>query len=424
MSKNEINVQNEIAKDANIAGVFKEVDSNLIDKLNRGTIFPKPLLICSGGTTSRCAANNHWTLDLRENYQQMEFNSSTNVIEISAGIKMQEMQHLLDQYSRSFPIGLSGLPGIGYIINGGISPISRNKGLAIDQILHIEGVWGNGEKFSLSKPNNESDELKLNEWRALCGAGCFLGIITKFKLKTYENKKIYVWQGKLSSKELSEAILKSENWPNSASLQWIWGKEIKAYITIEIDNLNIYNFIEELPLKFPSHNKGQGYTVNGISELPLFSLYNQNEKLYNNTYSEIISLIGPKWAFKSSDIVKGLEVLISKRPNSECYIAAQQLGGNVSNKNQTSFIHRNSMWKPWISGSWVKGSKQGRKESLAWMEEVWNHLEPYCPGVHLAQMHQHLPWHKKEILSAYGEFLPILKELKKIHDPNGNLPFL
>ena len=56
-----------------MAGVYEEINSDFQKLLKNGNIDPKPLLVCSGGTSSRCTANNHWTLDLRKNYQQVEF---------------------------------------------------------------------------------------------------------------------------------------------------------------------------------------------------------------------------------------------------------------------------------------------------------------------------------------------------------------
>ena len=66
---------------------------------------------------------------------------------------MGDLSDFLFKHNRSFPIGLSGKTGMGYILTGGISPLSRSRGLAIDQIIEIKGFWGNGKKFHLSRPN-------------------------------------------------------------------------------------------------------------------------------------------------------------------------------------------------------------------------------------------------------------------------------
>ena len=136
----------------------------------------------SGGTTSRAAADKHWILDLSKNYQNISFDLEKKHVEIEAGVKMGDLCDFLRRHKRSFPIGLSGKTGMGYILTGGISPLSRSRGLAIDQILEIKGFWGNGREFHFSRPNTLEESTL--EWKALCGAAIFLSIITKVKLKT------------------------------------------------------------------------------------------------------------------------------------------------------------------------------------------------------------------------------------------------
>ena len=69
---------------------------------------------------------------------------------------MEELIKEISSFKRTFPIGISGITGVGYILTGGVSPLSRRYGLAIDQIKEFHGYWGNGEKFSLNKPNLQS----------------------------------------------------------------------------------------------------------------------------------------------------------------------------------------------------------------------------------------------------------------------------
>ena len=52
---------------------------------------------------------------------------------------MKDLMNYLEQHNRTFPTGLSKLPGAGYILTGGVSPMSRRYGLAIDNLslIHI-----------------------------------------------------------------------------------------------------------------------------------------------------------------------------------------------------------------------------------------------------------------------------------------------
>ena len=77
------------------------------------------------------------------NYISDYFDLDKKTVEIEAGVTMGDLSDFLIKYKRSFPIGLSGKTGMGYILTGGISPLSRSRGLAIDQIMEVKGFWGN-----------------------------------------------------------------------------------------------------------------------------------------------------------------------------------------------------------------------------------------------------------------------------------------
>ena len=376
-------------------------------------------MVSSGGTTSRAAADNHWILDLRKNYQNISFDFEKKLVEVEAGVRMGDLSDFLKTHQRSFPIGLSGQTGMGYILTGGISPLSRSRGLAIDQIMEIKGFWGNGKEFQISRPNTATE--KTSEWKALCGAAIFLGIITKIKLKTQPLRPILSWTANLSLNQLSECINQAESWPNSLSFQWIYGDCIFAHAIGEINNTAqetmLINLLDRLPYKCNRQIK----KVKDMNSLPRLSLgNNDSNKLF---HSEVLGLLGPAWQEKNLHVLKIIKGLIDKRPNKSCYIASQQLGGLTHIKDiETSFIHRDAIWKPWINGAWETEDKLERKNTLNWMEECWANLEFICPGVHLAQIHPHLPWHKNELSSAFKDWLPKLKEIKSIHDPRNLMP--
>ena len=132
MKKPKVSIQtpNTQAQDTSIAGLFEEVNTDLIKLIQEDQLYPKPLMLCSGGTSSRCSADGHWTLDLRKNYKAIHFNPLENDVVVQAGVNMKDLLNHLVRRNRVFPTGLSGITGIGYILTGGISPLSRKYGLA------------------------------------------------------------------------------------------------------------------------------------------------------------------------------------------------------------------------------------------------------------------------------------------------------
>tara|TARA_Y100001968_G_scaffold90307_1_gene81235 strand:- start:1003 stop:2235 length:1233 start_codon:yes stop_codon:yes gene_type:complete len=408
-----------MSNDSNILGVFEEVNSNLFEFIKSSKSNSVPLLVTSGGTTTRAAADDHWVLDLRKNYQDLSFDLDNKQVEIEAGVTMGDLSNFLSKHKRSFPIGLSGKTGMGYILTGGISPFSRNRGLAVDQVLEMWGFWGNGDEFHLSRPKTKK-QLTV-EWKAMCGAALFLGIVTKVKLKTQPLRPIISWTANISFSQLSECISQAESWPNSISLQWIWGECIFAHAIGEAINpqqeAQITTLLEKLP--FTSNRK-----VKRVGNMNLLPSLNLNSiKVSNQNHSEVLGLLGPAWQNNNLKVLNTIQNLIIKRPNKNCYIASQQLGGLThSNDIDSSFLHRDAIWKPWINGSWEAKDQLKRDKSLKWMKECWESLEFICPGVHLAQIHPHLSWHQKEISYAFKDWLPKLKKIKAIHDPQNIMP--
>ncbi len=332
---------------------------------------------------------------------------------------MGKLSDFLKKHKRSFPIGLSGKTGLGYILTGGISPLSRSKGLAIDQIIEIKGFWGNGEEFHLLRPKTPQESIL--EWKAICGAAIFLGIITKVKLKTQPLRPLLSWTANLSFSQLSECINQAESWPNSLSFQWIYGEDIFAHAIGEVMNTDTESILMNLLERLPFTRNRVINKKNDMNSLPNLSL--GDIKNNNSNHSEVLGLLGPAWQKNNPKVLKIIQDLINKRPNKSCYIASQQLGGITHlNDLDTSFIHREAIWKPWINGAWDAYDQSKREKALKWMEEAWNNLEFICPGVHLAQIHPHLSWHQRELSSAFKDWLPKLQEIKSVHDPKNIMP--
>ena len=203
---------------------------------------------------------------------------------------MGDLVNYLQKHNRSFPIGLSKLPGAGYILTGGVSPLSRAYGLAIDNIESIKGFLGNGKFISLKKNQINPEEQLI--WEAIKGAAPFFSIITEIELKTIQSNPIKVIEGFVNLNELSEIIKLSEEFPENISLQWIYAQKIYIYIFAELkNNLEDKRTEENLMLldKFPTLEKQFYENFNKINFFPKeLNLYELNV----NNHSEVISLLG------------------------------------------------------------------------------------------------------------------------------------
>ncbi len=420
---------NPLAEDSHPAGWITS-DAKTLSNLIRQGIQPTPLLVCAGGTSSRCAADGHWTLDLRAHHRQLMISEERDEVEIGAGLSMAEVLEGLQTHGRSIPVGLSTIPGCGFVLTGGVSPLSRSQGLAMDHIVGLRGVWGNGDTFDLAAPVNKtsseagsSDEERL-QWRGLLGAAPFLAVVTAIRLRTQKLTPLAIWRCVGGIQQLAVAIEAAEQWNHSASLQWVWNEKIELFVTCCADDQNAMKAMTSLKKLLGDCAESRMTIVAGqYAQLP-FGMLAGSTAATGRLHNEVVSRLGPAWGQRLPSLIKDLNELMSKRPHSGCQISAQQLGGMSAQVpvSRTSFIHRDAIWKPWVSATWIAGDTKGRECALEWLLDANKLLSDYCPGAHLAQIHPHLSCHNDELIDAFQNWLPGLIQLKSRLDPYGVLP--
>jgi len=416
-------VPNSNSNDAKIKKVVYEIDKSFFDKFKTNSTNKEYLCICSGGTTSSCAKDDFITFDLRKNYNQIKFDKKTGIINIGGGVLMGDLLKHLDKFNRTFPIGLSTLPGIGYILTGGISPLSRRYGLAIDSVISVKGFFGNGEYFSLNE-DKIIDEKELKIMEGIKGAAPFFTVITEIGLKTFKTYPIKVFEGFINKNELEELIIKSEEFPPNMSIQWIFSDQIYIYIVAEIKTEKDKILAEKYTVDFNKYSSLKIKDYKSFNDIIFFPKELNLFELNSNYHSEIISLLGNDLKNNTKDFITALSEINISKPNKSCYVASQQLGCELNKKckHPSFFIHRECSWKPWIYASWEKDNYEDKNLALTWMNQSWNKLKRFFPYIHMAQLHNHLHSHKEEINLAFGNKLKNLKILKKFYDPANILP--
>ncbi len=424
---------NPLAEDSNPAGWLAPDETTISNLLGQG-IQPTPVLVCSGGTSSRCAADDLWTLDLRPQHRQLLISADGKDVEIGAGLTMAEVLQALQRQGRSIPVGLSSIPGCGFILTGGVGPLSRSQGLALDQVVGMRGVWGNGTTFDMALPRHDPAQLSAidrgpcygQEWRGLLGAAPFLAVVTAIRLRTQVLKPLAVWRGVCSTQQLAMAIEIAEQWPHGASLQWAWSERIEIFVVCCADDSAAMNAMERLRRLLGNSADSCLTMVPGQHAQPEFGTLARSGSVMGRIHREVISRLGPGWGQRTPELIAELNQLIRDRPHPGCQISAQQLGAKSAQVpvESTSFIHRAAIWKPWISAVWNANDQEGRERALHWLDQANTFLTQWCPGVHLAQIHPHLSCHQQELDEAFADWLPGLKQLKAKLDPNGNLPAL
>lgn len=398
-----------------------------IQEILQREVKPKPLRICSGGTTSRCAEDQHWSLDLSGKCRAWHWDSELFRLRFGTGWTMGALQDQLARQGRMVPTGLSGLPGAGFLLTGGMGPLSRSLGLAIDHLQSIQGIWGNGSCFSLQRPSRQQplDPEPLSQWRGLLGAGLFLGVICEIEIATLPLQPIRVLQGLLSPHQLSALSQRAETFPLGLTLQWCWADRLEVMLVANRADRDALQGMKTLERDL-ALSEATLSDVAGLHQLPRFGALSFTHQPLIPAHQEVVGLLANTWGPATAEIYDVLHHAMATRPHERCSIASQQLGGVVGDlpSNSSSFVHRQAEWKPWITASWPEGDPLAREKALAWLEVTWNQLEPHCQGIHLAQLHDHLPWHERELTGAFGAWLPQLRRLKQQLDPGGALPRL
>ena len=387
------------AADARVLGVLQPELHDLPALLETWS-GPTPLRVSGGGTTSRAAVSGCWSLDLSAHGRSVVWDGSTATVRIGAGSRVGEVLEALVPHQRTIAAGLSGLPGMGYVLTGGMGPLSRRFGLAVDQLTALRGVWGGGEPFRLER----SRHGQTDEWRGLCGAAPFLAVVTEVELMTQKLQPLWVQQSCGAPQQLADWIETAEHTGASVSLQWHWGKSDQlTRLQVRCDPA-------------PDHIR-----IEGLHQLPPLASTPPGQP---RLHGEVVGLLGPADSTGWRRLLPELQELMDQRPHPNCSLSAQQLGEATAQVavGETSFIHRDAVWKPWITAVWPAGDADRRRHSLAWLERVWQLLHTVCPGVHLAQLHDQLPFHQQELEQAFGSWLPSLRQLKRQRDPRGVLP--
>lgn len=388
---------------------------------------PTPVLVRSGGTSSRSSDPTLWSLDLRTHCRELQLSDDGCRVRVGAGVTMAELQGHLSPAGRSLPTGLSGLPGAGYLLTGGISPLSRSQGLAIDRILALEGVWGDGTPLSLTAEQSTSaDGHASDAWRGLLGAAPFLAVVSAIELRTTPRQPLHIARALVSPETLAEWIQRAEGWPDGLSLQWFWAEQIEILlVAIEADEASVQAWAACLPhlARLPG---ALVEPIDGIDVLPRFGSLIRSPHRGGPVATEVLGLLAPAWGMATPALINAAREVMAQRPDPGCALASQQLGGATARvpSAATSFVHRQALWKPWITAAWPVGDPAARQRSLAWLMQLRDQLQPHCPGVHLAQLHDHLPWHGWELEAAFGDWLPGLRRLKEQHDRHQLLPGL
>lgn len=164
------------------------------------------LSVRSGGSNSEgLSSSKQVILDLREltteNDDSMIYSSKTTHVDICAGVKLKAVYKSLAEDKQRTIIDSCNLDGCIGVKAGGIGYLVRRYGFACDNLVDAEIVLSDGKVMMTSQ---DPDLLK-----AIKGAGGGnFGIITKYRLKTYDLPQVISFSYSFLISELEDVMRK------------------------------------------------------------------------------------------------------------------------------------------------------------------------------------------------------------------------
>ncbi|KAF2761167.1 FAD-binding domain-containing protein [Pseudovirgaria hyperparasitica] len=123
----------------------------------------------------------HLVIDMKR-FNKVQLDQGSKIATIGSGSRLGNIAlGLYDQGKRAISQGMCPEVGLGgFVLHGGFGYSSRRKGLTLDAMVEAEVVLADGSLVKASQSEN-SDLF----W-ALRGAGSSFGIVTNFKIQTFE----------------------------------------------------------------------------------------------------------------------------------------------------------------------------------------------------------------------------------------------
>ncbi|HEY6974835.1 MAG TPA: FAD-binding protein [Chitinophagaceae bacterium] len=345
----------------------------------------------------------------------------TKTAMVQGGCLLKEVDHATHAIGMAAPSGVFGTTGVGGItIGGGLGHLTRQYGLAIDNLLEANVVLADGSYVKASATENP------DLFWALRGGGGNFGVVVSFLFKLNPVDTVY---GGPILYDISEA---------KTVMAWFRDFTLKAP-----ENINgFFAFLTVPPVApFPEHlqlKKMCGivwcYTgplddatevfkpvrdfkapaLDWCGPIPFPALQTMFDALYPP---------GLQWYWKAdfvnelSDEAIDLHVKHgNKMPTPHSTMHFYPVNGVASrvHKNTTAWNYRHSNWAEVIVG--VDPDPANRDAITNWAKDYWNELHPYSAGG--AYINFMMEEGEERIKATYGDNYQRLAEVKRKYDPN------
>ena len=339
---------------------------------------------------------------------------------VEGGAQLGQLHQATQAFGLATPSGIISTTGVGGItLGGGIGHLTRQMGLAIDNLLEADVVLADGSLVTASETENP------DLFWALRGGGGNFGVVTSFLFQLHPLPNLY-----------AGPML----WPLERSAEVLrWYRE---FITTAPDDLNGFFAFLTVPAvaPFPEELWNQkmcgvvwAYTGDTPEEVfaPIRSQFGPPaldwvgpiphpalQSMFDGLYPT-----GDQWYWKA-DFVKeipdeavDIHVQFAEQlPTGKSTMHLYPIDGVASRvaKDATAWNYRDANWGMVMVG--VSPDPADNEHMIEWTRSYWSALHPYSAGG--AYVNMMMEEGEDRVRASYGEHYDRLAALKGKYDPN------
>jgi FAD/FMN-containing dehydrogenase len=404
-----------IARCADVADVIAAVNFGRDNKL--------PIAIRGGGHNGPGlgSVDDGLVIDLSA-MKGVRVDPKNRTVRVGPGCTTGEVDHATQAFGQAVPFGIISTTGVaGLTLSGGHGYLSRQYGLAVDNLLEADVVLADGSFVTASETEN-ADLL----WGLRGGGGNF-GVVTSFLFRTHPANMVY---GGPIVFELADApaVMKwfRQFQPNAPD-------EFGMFLGLQVvppgDPFPKEHWSKKMCAVLVSHNgpvpEGEK-AVNAVRATLPKPIIDWAQPMPYSVIQTLFDALLPKglqWYWKG-DFVKELPdaaieahmACAAKLPSVLSGMHLYPVDGAVhrQKKDATAWGYRDAAWSMVIFG--VDPDPAKAPALKQWAQDYWNAVHPYnLPGAYANFMMDDEG--EERVKASYGDNYPRLQSVKKNYDP-------
>jgi len=343
------------------------------------------------------------------------------IADVGGGALLSDVDRETQLFGLVLPSGLVSETGVaGLTLGGGYGWVRRKYGLAIDNLLSVDIVTGNGEFVTASEDENQ------DLFWAVRGGGGNFGIVTSFRFRLHPlGPMVYFAAPMYPAEKAGEILPKWREFCENASdditsycifqtlpaadafPKEVWNKEVIVTPTM-------YAGDPEEGEKVLKPLREMGATVLDLSSpMP----YRALQQAFDWVFPD-----GMRYYWKTTTLPelddKAISTIVdigTSRSSPNTVLGVWQLGGAMArvSEDATAYGRRDDPWLVNIDTGWSDQTEDDKQ--ISFTRDAWNRLAELSNGG--MYIHYGSPEKEEQIRRAYGKNYDRLVEIKTKYDP-------